>query len=173
MSLTLLILSGLMPSGMSPLLELLLTQIYLVIQCYSAKMSSLSPGNMKQGYRGLTHFNYWLQVCLKVLDVNCEYYWYSQALLYYVVIWQPFCLNPHKWFVLQNDIFVDFQLKYYLTTFSKTGHFGNWRVFYPSPVLAFGCCRCLGLCVCVFVCPCVRVCVYQSWACPHDNSPLV
>ena len=39
--------------------------------------------------------------------------------------------------------------------------------FYPRPVLAFGYCRCLRLCVRVFVC------VYQSWACPHDNSPLV
>ena len=35
----------------------------------------------------------------------------------------------------------------------------------------WGYCRCLRLCVCVSVC--VRVCVYQSQACPHDNSPLV
>ena len=44
----------------------------------------------------------------------------------------------------------------------------NWFLdicyFYPRPVLAFGYCRCLRLCV--------RVCVYQSRACPHDNSPL-
>ena len=38
------------------------------------------------GYHGLTHFNYWLQVYLKVLDVNCKYYWYSQVLLWYVII---------------------------------------------------------------------------------------
>ena len=25
---------------------------------------------------------------------------------------------------------------------------------------------------CVCVCPCVRVCVYQSLACPHDNSAV-
>ena len=30
--------------------------------------------------------------------------------------------------------------------------------FYPRPVLAFGYCRCISLCV------------YQSLACPHDNS---
>ena len=41
--------------------------------------------------------------------------------------------------------------------------------FYPRPVLAFGYCHCLRLCVC----PCVRVCVYQSLACPHDNSSAV
>ena len=35
--------------------------------------------------------------------------------------------------------------------------------FYPRPVLASGYCRCLCLCVCV----------YQSLACPHDNSPPV
>ena len=39
------------------------------------------------------------------------------------------------------------------------------HAFYPRPVLAFRYCRCLRLCV--------RVCVYQSLACPHDNSPLV
>ena len=39
--------------------------------------------------------------------------------------------------------------------------------YYPRPVLAFGYSRCLRLCVCV------SVCVYQSGACPHDNSPLV
>ena len=43
------------------------------------------------------------------------------------------------------------------------GRTGN---FYPGPVLAFGYCRCLRLCVRVSVCPCV----YQSLACPHDNS---
>ena len=35
--------------------------------------------------------------------------------------------------------------------------------FYPRPVLASGYCRCLCLCVCV----------YQSLACPHDNSSPV
>ena len=35
-------------------------------------------------------------------------------------------------------------------------------VFYPRPVLAFGYCHRLRLWVCV--------CVYQSRACPHDNS---
>ena len=39
--------------------------------------------------------------------------------------------------------------------------------FYPRPVLAFGYCHRLRLCVC----PCV--CVYQSLACPHDNSSAV
>ena len=37
--------------------------------------------------------------------------------------------------------------------------------FYPRPVLASGYCRCLCLCVCV--------CVYQSLACPDDNSSPV
>ena len=41
--------------------------------------------------------------------------------------------------------------------------------FYPRPVLAFGYCHRLCLCVC----PCVCVCVYQSLACPHDNSSAV
>ena len=41
--------------------------------------------------------------------------------------------------------------------------------FYPRPVLAFGYCHRLRLCVC----PCVCVCVYQSLACPHDNSSAV
>ena len=41
--------------------------------------------------------------------------------------------------------------------------------FYPRPGLAFGYCHRLRLCVC----PCVRVCVYQSLACPHDNSSAV
>ena len=36
--------------------------------------------------------------------------------------------------------------------------------FYPRPVLAFGYCHRLRLWVCV------SVCVYQSRACPHDNS---
>ena len=36
-------------------------------------------------------------------------------------------------------------------------------IFYPRPVLASGYCRCLCLCVCV----------YQSLACPHDNSSPV
>ena len=35
--------------------------------------------------------------------------------------------------------------------------------FYPRPVLASGYCRCLCLCVCV----------YQSLACPDDNSSPV
>ena len=39
------------------------------------------------------------------------------------------------------------------------------EVFYPRPVLASGYCRCLCLCVCV--------CVYQSLACPDDNSSPV
>ena len=34
--------------------------------------------------------------------------------------------------------------------------------YYPRPVLASGYCNCL--------CLCVTVCVYQSPACPHDNS---
>ena len=38
--------------------------------------------------------------------------------------------------------------------------------FYPRPVLAFGYCHRLRLWVRVSVC----VCVYQSRACPHDNS---
>ena len=37
--------------------------------------------------------------------------------------------------------------------------------FWPSGIVL--------ACVCVSVCPCVLVCVYQSQACPHDNSPLV
>ena len=43
--------------------------------------------------------------------------------------------------------------------------------YYPRPVLAFGYCHRLRLCVCV----CVRlcVCVYQSLACPRDNSSPV
>ena len=41
--------------------------------------------------------------------------------------------------------------------------------YYPRPVLAFGYCHRLRLCVC----PCVCVCVYQSLACPHDNSSAV
>ena len=43
------------------------------------------------------------------------------------------------------------------------------RCFYPRPVLAFGYCHRLRLCVC----PCVRVSVYQSLACPRDNSSAV
>ena len=43
--------------------------------------------------------------------------------------------------------------------------------FYPRPVLAFGYCHRLRLCVCP--CVCVSVCVYQSLACPHDNSSVV
>ena len=39
--------------------------------------------------------------------------------------------------------------------------------FYPRPGLAFGYCHHLRLCVC----PCM--CVYQSLACPHDNSSAV
>ena len=56
-------------------------------------------------------------------------------------------------------------------------HNSNWSPFcrqqiqmhfYPRPVLAFGCCRCLRLCVCV----CLSVClsVWQSLACPRDNA---
>ena len=37
--------------------------------------------------------------------------------------------------------------------------------FWPSGIVV--------ACVCVSVCPCVRECVYQSRACPHNNSPLV
>ena len=44
-----------------------------------------------------------------------------------------------------------------------------YQFFYPRPVLAFGYCHHLRLCVC----PCVRVCVYQSLACPHNNSSAV
>ena len=40
-------------------------------------------------------------------------------------------------------------------------------VFYPGPVLAFGYCH--GLRVCGFFC----LCVYQSLACPHENSSPV
>ena len=39
-------------------------------------------------------------------------------------------------------------------------------IYYPRPVLAFGYCHRLRLWVCVSV----FVCVYQSRACPHDNS---
>ena len=38
--------------------------------------------------------------------------------------------------------------------------------YYPRPVLAFGYCCCLHLYIYVHV----SVCVYQSLACPHDNS---
>ena len=44
---------------------------------------------------------------------------------------------------------------------------GNPQFYYPRPVLAFGHSRCLRLC------DRVSLCVYQSRACPHDNSPLV
>ena len=39
--------------------------------------------------------------------------------------------------------------------------------------MAFGYRCCLRLCVCLSMCSCVRVWVYQSRACPLDNSPLV
>ena len=42
------------------------------------------------------------------------------------------------------------------------GHAADSMAFYPRPVLAFGYCHRLRLWVCV--------CVYQSRACPHDNS---
>ena len=43
----------------------------------------------------------------------------------------------------------------------------EYFVFYPGPVLAFGYCH--GLRVCGFFC----LCVYQSLACPHENSSPV
>ena len=46
------------------------------------------------------------------------------------------------------------------------GSYYRYDDFYPRPVLAFGYCHRLRLWVCVSVC----VCVYQSRACPHDNS---
>ena len=38
--------------------------------------------------------------------------------------------------------------------------------FYPRPLVAISCCRCLRLCVCLSVCVC------QSRACPCGNSPV-
>ena len=49
---------------------------------------------------------------------------------------------------------------------SNEKHFVTYCHFYPRPVLAFGYCHRLRLWVCVSVC----VYVYQSRACPHDNS---
>ena len=64
------------------------------------------------------------------------------------IIQVPHCIRVFfyfVWFVFINHIF---------------------QFYYPRPVLAFGYCHRLRLWVCVWVC----VCVYQSRACPDDNS---